>query len=44
MLLGVNTISGLRHLRKAWRRSMWKYCAAFEGWQIWILSRAASWR
>ena len=38
MLLGVNTTSGLRHGRSACRRSRWKYCAAVEGWQIWMLS------
>ena len=38
MLLGVKTMSGLRHLRSAWRRSRWKYCAAVEGWQICMLS------
>ena len=44
MLLGVNTTSGLRQCRSACRRSRWKYCAAFDGWQIWKLSRAASCR
>ena len=44
MLFGVKTTSGLRQLRRAWRRSRWKYWAALEGWQIWMLSRAASWR
>jgi hypothetical protein len=44
MDFGVKTMSGLRHLRMAWRRSRWKYCAAVEGWQIWMLSCAASWR
>ena len=39
MLLGVKTTSGLRHLRSAWRRSIWKYCPAVEGWQICMLSR-----
>src|SRR5437764_439901 len=28
MLFGVKTISGLRHGRRACRRSMWKYCTA----------------
>ena len=41
---GVKTISGLRHLRIAWRRSRWKYCAAVDGCAIWMLSCAASWR
>ena len=31
MLFGVKTMSGLRHLRMAWRRRRWKYCAAVEG-------------
>ncbi len=44
MLLGVKTTSGLRHARSAWRRSMWKYCAAVEGWHICRLSSAASCR
>ena len=39
---GVNTISGFLHLRRACRRSRWKYCPAFDGWQIWMLSRAAN--
>ena len=39
MLFGVKTTSGLRHVRSAWRRSRWKYCAAVRGWQIWKLSR-----
>src|SRR5438445_443949 len=42
ILFGVKTMSGLRHKRRAWRRSMWKYCAAVEGWQICMLSSAAS--
>src|SRR2546425_1783533 len=37
MLFGVKTTSGLRHGRSAWRRSKWKYCAAVEGWQTWML-------
>ena len=41
MPLGVKTTSGLRHRRKACRRSMWKYWAAVVGWQICTLSRAA---
>ena len=44
MDLGVKTMRGLRHLRRAWRRRRWKYCAAVEGWAIWMLSCAASWR
>src|SRR5437879_4312268 len=34
----------LRHGRRACLRSMWKYCAAVEGWQICMLSSAASCR
>jgi len=44
MLFGVKTTSGLRHLRNACRRRRWKYCAAVEGWQIWMFSLAASCR
>ena len=42
MLLGVKTMRGLRQRRRAWRRSRWKYCAAVEGWQMFILPSAAS--
>ena len=40
--LGVVTISGLRMLRRTWRRSRWKYCAAVVGWHTWMLSSAQS--
>ena len=44
MLLGVKTISGLRQLRSAWRRSRWKCWQAVEGWATWMASSAASCR
>ena len=41
MLFGVKLMSGLRHLRNAWRRSTWKYCPAVEGCTTCMLSRGA---
>ena len=39
--LGVNTTSGLRTVRRIWRRSRWKNWAAVVALHTWMLSSAA---
>ncbi len=43
-LFGVKITSGVRKLRRIWRRSRWKYCAGVVQFATWRLSSAQSWR